>query len=260
MSAVYDLSKMPTTYDFAAWAVMAKTEGEKHVHFIVDAPIASWKYPEDTAWKRWATVLLPICKLAGLSFSVGPRRSGREYGYHGGQVNRLFAERGRLEKLRATMKPSREKYVTITLRQSFRNKHRNSNMEAWTQFQAYLEGKGVDVAVLPECEDAPINVEHRMALYAHADMNLGVAQGPMALCIFSDAPYITLNQNPPDPNGEAQYDINKLLVKTGFPPGSQYAFRTDRQILVWEQDSFENIVAAYERMMAGGYAVERKAA
>lgn len=254
--AVYDLTKMPTTYDFAAWAVIARTRGTEHVHFIMDGPIATWKYggDADIAWKRFATVLLPICKLARLRYSVGARTQGPEYSYHGGDVCRLYRELGAIKKLEPTMTWDKSGYVTITMRESFRNTHRNSNKEAWEKFHRYLEGKGVDVMVIPECENAPINVEHRMAWYWGADMNMGVAQGPMALCVFSDAPYITLNQNPKDTTGRAQYDIDRLLVKTGFPPGSQYDFRTPRQLLVWEPDTYENIVRSYEGMQ------ERKAA
>ena len=253
--AVYDLCKYPTTYDFAAWAVIARTHGVERVHFIIDGPIATWKYGgnADIAWKRFATIVLPICNLARLSYSVGARMQGEQYPYHGGDVCRLYREKGRIEKLKPTMTWDKSGYVTITMRESFRNTHRNSNKEAWAQFAKYLEAKGQDVMVIPECEDAPLNVEHRMAWYWGADMNLGVAQGPMALCVFSDAPYITLNQNPKDTSGTAQYDIDRLLVKTGFPPGSQYDFRTGRQLLVWEPDSFENIVRAYEGMQ------ERKA-
>lgn len=259
MRAIYDLTKYPTTYDFAGWAVMARTCGVEHVHFIIDGPIAHWKYPEDIAWKRFATILLPICRLARLSYSVGAREAGLEFSYHGGHVNALYLKAGRLEKLKPTAKHAGSGYVTITMRESFRNTHRNSNKEAWARFREYLHAQGKEVVLIPECEDAPINLEHRMALYCGADMNMGVAQGPMALCVFSDAPYITLNQNPKDTTGKAQYDIDRLLEKTGFPPGSQYAFRTDRQILVWEPDSYENIVRAYERMQAGEFALAKAA-
>lgn len=259
MRAIYDLTKYPTTYDFAGWAVMARTHGAEHVHFVIDGPIAHWKYSEDIAWKRFATVMLPICRLARLAYSVGAREDGPEFSYHGGHVNELYLKAGRLEKLKPTLHSIEKGHITITLRESFRNAHRNSNKEAWERFGQYLRAKGKEVIVIPECEDAPINLEHRMALYCGAELNMGVAQGPMALCVFSDAPYITLNQNPKDPTGKAQYDIDRLLVKTGFPPGSQYAFRTDRQILVWEPDSFENIVAAYERMQRGEFALAKAA-
>ena len=249
--AIYDLTKFPTTYDFAAWAVIARTHGVERVHFVIDGPIAHWKYGvdgQDIAWKRFATIVLPICKLARLSYSVGARMQGDQFPYHGGDVCRLYRERGSIKKLEPTVTWDKRGYVTITMRESFRNPHRNSNNEAWKAFEKYLSGKGVDVMVIPECENAPLNVEHRFAWYWNADMNMGVAQGPMALCVFSDAPYITLNQNPKDTTGKAQYDIDRLLVKTGFPPGSQYDFPTPKQLLVWEPDSYEAIVRSYENM------------
>lgn len=259
MNAIYDLSKYPTTYDFAAWACVARTSGVESVHFIVDGPIASWKYSEDIAWKRWATILLPICRLAGLNYTVGGRIPGPEFNYMSGYVNQLYLKTGKLEKLKPTLKADGEGYVTITLRESFRNTHRNSNIPAWMAFKSYLDSKNIEVVVIPESENSPMNLEHRMALYCGARMNLGVAQGPMALCVFSEAPYITLNQNPKDTTGKAQYDIDKLLIKTGFPPGSQYAFRNERQILIWEPDSFENIVKAFNDMEAGKFKLERAA-
>jgi hypothetical protein len=163
-------------------------------------------------------------------------------------LNSYFKQTGRIEKLKPTVKTNKTGYVTITLRESFRNKFRNSNVEAWKKAQKYFESHNIDVVVFPECEDSPINLEHRMALYCGADMNLGVANGPMALCLFSEAPYISLNPCP-DPKGEdVQYDQVKLLVSQGFPPGSQFAFRNSRQVLVYEPDEYENIIRAYESM------------
>jgi hypothetical protein len=39
------------------------------------------------------------------------------------------------------------------------------------------------------------------------------------------------------------------MEKQGFPEGSQFAFRNDRQLLVYEKDDFENLVRAYEGTM-----------
>lgn len=248
MNAVYDLTKQPTTFDFASWACYARTCGATSVHFIIDGPIAQWKYPADIAWKRFANVLIPLCKLAGLEYTVGGRMEGRQFPYLGGHLNTLYKQLGRIEKLKPTKKLSRTGYMTITLRDSFRNRFRNSNMTAWEQFRKWLDGKGIDVEVLPECENNPIDLEYRMALYTGSQMNFGIPNGPMSLCIFSEAPYLSLNQCP-DPKGEkVQYDQKTLLEKQGFPLGSQFAFKNDRQLLVYEEDTFENIVRAYEAM------------
>jgi len=112
----------------------------------------------------------------------------------------------------------------------------------------WLEGRGTDVEVLPECENAPVNLEYRMGLYAGAQMNLGVANGPMSLCVFSESPYLLLNVCPEPDDEKVQYNQKKLLERQGFPEGSQFAFKNDRQLLVYEPDTFENIVKAYSSM------------
>jgi hypothetical protein len=254
--AIYDLGKMPTTFDFASWACYARTCGATKVHFIIDGPIAQWKYPADIAWKRFANILIPLCKLAGLEYTVGGREEGREFPYLAGHLNKLYKQLGRIEKLKPTQRQQRSPYVTITLRDSFRNKYRNSNLPAWDRFSKYLEARNVNVMVLPECEDAPMNVEHRMDLYCGATMNLGVPNGPMALCVFGDSPYITINQFPDRGGEKVQYDQKKLMEKQGMPEGSQFAFANSRQRLVYEPDDYENIVRAYESMES----VQEKAA
>ena len=251
--ALWDLGKHPTTFDFAAFAVIAKTVGHHHVRFIYEERMADHKYPEWLAWRRFGNIVLPICRLAGLEFSVGKRVDGREYAYFAGTVEAMYREIKDIKKLKPTQLIEDRGYVTITLRESFRNAWCNSNKEAWTAFEQYLEKKNKNVMVLPECEHAPLDVEHRMAVYANADMNLGVNNGPMALCHFADVPYITINMLPPRPADTVGYDLEKLHIKTGFPSGSQYSFRTDRQIIVWERDTFENIVRSYEDMEAGKF-------
>lgn len=248
--AIYDLTKEPTTFDFAAWAVNARTHGCDHVHFVIDGDIAHWKYGKDIAWARFGTILVPICSFAGMSYSVGARLEGEEFPYNHGAVEAMYRELGRIEKLTPIGSLNRSGHVTITMRESFRNKYRNSNKEAWERFSTYLQERGENVVIFPECENAPINLKQRMAFYCSAKMNLGVANGPMALCIFSEAPYITLNQLPERPATvtEMTIDVKRLAEMIGFPEGSQYSFRNERQILIYRPDTFENIVAAYESM------------
>lgn len=246
--AIYDLCREPTTYDFAAWCVQARTFGCDHVHFIIDGDIAHWKYEKDVAWARFGTILIPMCALAGMSYSVGARLQGESFPYTHGAVEKMYRESQRIVKLKPIEPVKYEGHVTITLRESFRNTYRNSNRAAWDAFTSNLRARGEKVIVLPECEHAPINLHARMACYAAAKMNLGVANGPMALCVFSDAPYITLNQLPEAPAGTGMVSVRKLADLVGFPEGSQYSFRNDRQRLVYEPDTLENIVRAWEAM------------
>jgi hypothetical protein len=248
LRAIYDLCKYPTTFDFAAWAVIAKTHGVDHCHFIIDGDIASQKYPKDIAWRRFGNILVPICALAGMDFSVGKREEGPEFPYSYGDVNKIYDHLGTVGKLETVADANLTSYVTVTFRESFRNTYRNSNVEAWSKFIQYLQKKQKDVVVFPECETQPIDIYTRMAAYCGAEMNLGTSGGPMSLCHLSDAPYLTFNMIPVKKPTENTYDMRKFLEKTGFPEGSQLHFRTQKQRLVWEPDDFETIVNAYEGM------------
>jgi hypothetical protein len=218
------------------------------VRFAIPGEIAAWKYPKDVAWRRFGNILVPLCKLAGLDFTVGGKVEGPEFPYFYGDVDRLYTKLGHIAKFSSKLEPSeREPYVTITLRDSFRNTYRNSNREAWFKFADWINAQGLDAEILDECETAPLDPEVRMALYAGARMNLGSSNGPMALCHFSDAPYLTFNMSPPQPAGEGDYDNDQMLRRQGLSPGTQLSFHHDRQWLLWEPDDFETICHYYRR-------------
>lgn len=247
--AVYDLSKNPTTFDFVTWAVLAKSSGCDHVHFIADQGIAVHKYPATVAWKRFGTIVIPACPLAGLTFSVGGAKQGRTFRWNYGNVEQFYRKNGFIKKLAPTGKIPKKNYVTLTIRESIRNKWRDSNKKAWIKFGKYLEAQGKNVMILQECEMAPLDLGYRMAAYSQAEMNYGASNGPFALCHFSDAPYITMNICPSNPEGEG-YDMVHHLAKTGFPVGSQFSFRNKKQKLYYVEDSYENIIRAHEEMSA----------
>lgn len=214
------------TFDFATFLVCAKTLGADHVHFRYEGEIQTKKFPEDVAWKRFENIHKPLCELAGMTYTIGPGGGGITPAYHYGTVEALYRELGHIWKFPMLEGP--KGYSTVTMRQSFRNQHRNSS-PAWIDFIKSLDG---EVVVLHECEDEPIPVVDRMRLYANADMNYGVSNGPVALCHFSEAPYVTFNMQ-----GGPQDTAH--LAKTGFPVGSQFGFRNKRQTLVWEPDTLE---------------------
>lgn len=247
-TAVYNLSVMPTTYDFLVWLVLARSHGCDHVHFVADKGMAETKYAATLGWKRFGNILVPACALAGMTYSVGSMQDGVGFTYHYGHVNEYFKQHGTIAKLKATYDAQDRGYSTITLRESFRNTWRNANVKAWAEFRKFLESQGKRVIVLPECELSPLDLEYRMAVYANADMNYGVSTGPMVLCHLSDAPYMTINMNPPNNTGRG-YQIDKLMAKGGFPIGTQFAFKNDRQMLVYERDDYENIVRAHNRLL-----------
>lgn len=246
--ALYDLSVMPTTYDFAVFACSAKTLGYEEIRFVVGKPLASWKYPQELGWRRWANILVPMCRLADLPFSVGGELPGDKLYYHTGYIQEIYKRTGKITKLRSILPFGKKDYVTVTLRESFRNTWRNSSKD-WEKIIQWLEKKGKTVAVLEECEDRPIPLEQRMALYCNAQMNLSVGNGPMVLCWLSEAPYLSFQL--PKPQGfEKEYEqLVKQWENMKFPIGSQLEFRNKNQEIIWGPDDFSTVTKAYGRMM-----------
>lgn len=242
---------MPTTYDFAVFAVVAKTMMSAEIRFI-SLGMADWKYPPEIGWKRWANICIPICKLAEIPFSVGDEMEGDVFGYGTGTVENLYKKFGRISKLKPVYESPDSGYVTITMRESFRNKWRDSNRPEWAKVGEYLAKRGEKVLVLEECENQPLPVEERMAIYANAKMNLAVGNGPMVLCWLSEAPYLTF-QLPHGP--EKEYNaLVQQWTNLGFPVGSQLSFRNPMQEIVWGPDDADLIIRKYEELVDGNKA------
>lgn len=245
---MYDLSVMPTTFDFAVYAVMAKTLGYDAIHFAVGG-MASWKYSEEIGWRRWANICIPICRLADIKFTVGAKNDflGDVLGYGTGHIETVYKKLGRIEKLKSVYEHPKRGYVTITMRESFRNQWRDSNRDEWAKVGEYLARRGEEIIVLEECEMQPLALEERMAIYCNAKMNLAVGNGPMVLCWLSEAPYLTF-QLPRGPEKDYQALIHQW-DKLKFPIGSQLSFRNKMQEIVWGPDDFDVIKERYEKLV-----------
>lgn len=235
----YDLSDRPTTFDFAAFCVFAKTCGATHVHFQLDGPIEDLKYPAEVAWKRFGNIVLPITKLARMSWDIGSGSKGEVLPravHTFGNICNAFRTKGHIALLKPTQTNDMDgvPYVTITLRESFKSRSRNSNRREWAKFKETVQKDGFKVVVLDECENRPLDVEWRFALYCGAAMNFGVISGPIALCTLSKAPYIALKMGV------------GVAPDEGFPKGSQAPWAHKHQKLVWEEDTYENIRGAWE--------------
>jgi hypothetical protein len=247
---------MPTTYDFAVYAVMAKTLKYAEIRFVLG--MTEWKYPAEIGWRRWANICIPICKIAGIPFSAGGMMPGDALGYATGHIEHLYQKTKRISKLQSLYDYPKKGYVTITMRESFRNKWRDSNRKEWARFAEYLAKRGEELIVLEECENQPLAVEERMAIYSNAKMNLAVGNGPMVLCWLSEAPYLSFQL--PKPLGhEKEYDqLVEQWNRMGFPVGSQLSFRNSMQEIVWGPDDFDLIKEKYEKLVDGGNAAENR--
>jgi hypothetical protein len=242
--APYDLSKMPTTFDFAVTAVLARSLGYDGVHFDVSG-MATWKYAAEIGWRRWANILIPLCGLAGLKASAGLGIEGETLGYATGDVDALYRKAGRIAKLSAPEEPDRTGYVTITMRESFRNAWRNSNRAEWERVRSTLVARGEEVIILEDAEDAPMAVGRRLALYEGAKMNLAVGNGPMVLCWLSEAPYASFQLPKPPGCERERAELVAQWDRMGFPVGSQLSFRNERQEIVWGPDDSDLILERF---------------
>lgn len=237
---------MPTTFDFAVYAVVAKTLGYDLIHFSV-SNMTQIKYPTEIGWRRWANICIPLCKLAGMKFTVGPNIEGDMLGYHTGAIEGLYKRTKKIEKLKPLYEYGKKGYVTITMRESFRNKWRDSNRQEWAKVAEYLMKRGEEVAILEECEMQPLALEERLAIYANAKMNLAVGNGPMVLCWLSEAPYLTF-QLPKGPE-EDYKNLVEQWNRMRFPVGSQLSFRNKMQEIVWGPDDADLVIEKYEKLV-----------
>lgn len=173
-----------------------------------------------------------------------PERPVSCYGpEHLHEGNRVFQATGVARKWREKNYP--EAYVTITIREADYWPDRNSNRDAWLQAAAWLTERGYRVVFIPDTYGKPVDgydnctiaawdIDLRMALYEGAALNMGVSNGPMALCYLSNAPYMIfgmLGKN--SPITPAFYEGR------GIPVGSQWGPNGRN---VWEEDSPEVVM------------------
>lgn len=151
--------------------------------------------------------------------------------------------------------------VTITLREADYWPHRNSNVGAWFDVANWLESQGERVVFVRDtakanmpldpyeiCPQASLDLDARMWLYDNAKLNCFVSNGPWSLAQFSDKPLLCFT--PPEPDGSV-YEANTPAFwrrAMGIEIGEQFPWHSPQQRLVFEKDSYENIVRAYEAL------------
>lgn len=193
-------------------------------------------------WLKEKSALAPEGPLFPPMWS--PERPVSCYGpEHLHEGNRVFRATPVARKWREKNYPQR--YVTITIRETEYWLDRNSNKLAWRMAANWLGSQGYRVVFIPDtygtlmdgyenCTIAAWDIDLRMALYEGAVLNMGVSNGPMALCYLSNAPYMIfsiLGKN--SPITEAFY------TQRGIPIGSQWGPNGKN---VWEEDSPEAVM------------------
>lgn len=230
MRALYDLGKYLTSFNFFEWLVQAEANGATQVVFDIRG-IRGDKWPTDLARKRFYSICEPGPALIGLPHEVFdgstqlPTRA-KDIATPGGKALVDFWKAGRrFKRLRSVRPPGPERY-TVTLRRTQRSPPRNSDEPVWRDFA--LE---IGACVLPDYDDAPIHLHERMALYAGAEMNFFVSNGPGILCSFTEYPCMLFNT----------HHARESLLDDGMADGEQYPWLLANQRAIWEEATPESL-------------------
>ncbi len=262
--ATYDLGVAPITYDVAWFLALAKNRGVAHVDIVPGAHDGfrddAWCQKADMGEKNFRlwNVILPACQLAGMTVTMHRDRDRAaatvykmrpliDEGLKGGVfqatshakswVQRWLAERGLKHP------------VVVTLRES-QWPARNSNMAAWERF-----AEETDAVVIPDTDGTTafghvfdgLSMDRRLALYEAASVVMGTNNGPLALCWLSRAiPYLTFKMVAEHPACTPEF-----FQRQGLPVGSQFPWAGPHQRLVWADDDYATIRAAYDAFVRG---------
>jgi len=249
MRALYDLGKYLASFNFAEWLVQAHANGATMVVFDIRG-IRQDKWPLPVSRQRFYSICQPMPALIGLPqetfdySTIGATRA-RDLAMPGGRaiVDFWKWKAGRRFKRLATVKePGKERY-TVTLRKTQRAPGRNSDEAVWREFAAEIGAR-----VIPDYEAEPIHLHDRMALYAGADMNFFVSNGPGILCSMSEYPCMMFNT----------MDARGSLLEDGIDDGAQYPWMLANQRAIWEKATPESLRRHfYHWRETGGFALDR---
>ena len=245
---LYDLSNRPASFDFITCLATATALGCKHVRFVY----GKWKqknYTVKQAEERWKSIVEPAVKLYGLTYSIG-ERFGIEVNHLLSAAVRCYRQTGKIGKIPYPCVSG--DYVTATLRKS-RNPERDSKEDEWREFAKRCDRK---VIVIPDNEDGSLSLSDRMKLYAGAYLNMMVINGPLTLCIHSDAPYVSMRTIGCERSGSTS--PAQITGLTGITEGFQFPWAAANQRLSYLEDTADNLMAEYLAMQR--VIEERKAA
>lgn len=292
MTAVYDLTVSPPTYDFFSFLLAAENRRLLNRFpmyggidlVIVQGPDRGFRIddnlPRDIEMRRMMlhNVLIPGADCLPTIKSIRWVQKGETFptsdkvfpnDWKADEPSRHYGLKVQVENMRRpgtlrapawAVRYVQEKlgpapFVTFTLRDAKHWQARNSNRPAWEHARQMIEATGTRVVWLDDSEkgggDFPeaMNAAIRMALYECAADNLGVNNGPMWMAITNDkvrACIFRVAQHDNATTSPAYFE------HCGLPKGSQPGNPNHR--LVWEDDTAEAIVLAFNERNAHGLA------
>jgi len=264
----YDLSVSPATYDFTGFLVSAAAESDFAVHLIPgpwggfrDDQFAPYSVAERILMRD--RIVVPMTGLApnchGCVVQADRRKPDgdvRHYGvrHYGANVMVEMMRRG-VFPLRSTKKTGRGKpYATITLREASYWPTRNSDVAEWLKVAEWIERKGIEPVFVRDSAEAEtplpfateplaaIDLLERAAIYAGAELNLFVNNGPAWMAVFMGVPLLICKLVVPDIPAASE----RWFATCGLPVGSQMPNARPRQRLLWADDGADAIISEIE--------------
>ncbi len=230
MRALYDCSKYLTSFNFFEWVLQAEANGATKVVFDIRG-IRGDKWPQSRSLQRFWSICAPGPALIGLPSEVFDNRTSlptmaRDVAKPGGAPLVAFWKAGRRFKRLKSVRPPKTTRYTVTLRKTQRSPARDSDEQVWRDFAAEI-----GALVIPDYDERPIHLHERMALYAGAQMNFFVSNGPGVLCSFTEYPCMLFNT----------VHARGSLLGDGLNDGDQYPWMLENQRAIWEEASAESL-------------------
>jgi hypothetical protein len=232
-AVVYDLAKDLVTWDFVTWAVNVRELGYQHIAFQTKGiPAYGRKFiTAQQVIERLHAIFIPAAKMLGLEYSIDERNGARHIG--SSHYYDLRPDFKRMESPRISTHPR-----TVTIRDVSYKQHRNSRRDVWLEF-----ARRIGARIIEEYGQVPISFEDRFALYAGAQMNWGVTNGPLAAAFLTPYPIRMFCADKLDRKGMSGHHIL---------PGGQIQFSLPHQSLVWvEAITLEVLMKDYEQLQMG---------
>lgn len=276
MIACYDLAHCPPTFDAVAFLMLAEAErlkrAEKNLQLhILPGPEGGfrqdgiWPFGIDNRLAMLRNVVVPMCEMlpSVISLTVDADRPAelmQEYGAN----TYLISLPNILDGLRHGCRPLRANrprvvdsvLVTITLRESDHWPRRNSRLQEWREAALGLQERGYEVVFvrdtqraadpLPPFKTAPeasTDLHERARLYSRACLNLGISNGPIWFALAMDVPVLMMRPTTEQAGGP--FD-RQFFSDYGLRPGTQLPTSPSYQQLVWEDDTADQILKAFD--------------
>ena len=225
MRALYDLGKMIASFNFFEWLLLAQAAGAKKIVVNVSSPKTN-KWEKETVRRRARSIILPGPALAGLPVEIGEEGVQPVSLPASAALVSHWKRGGKFRRLE-TVKPAGNERYTVTLRNTQRANGRNSDEDAWRVFADEIGAR-----VIEDYDVVPIHLHQRMALYAGAEMNFFVSNGPAILCSFTEYPCMIFDC----------HHARGSLKAACIGEWEQYPWMlAGKQYAIWELATLENI-------------------